>query len=312
MTGYLKQSPNFLQFVTFLGFFFGFFFLYIFALGSILPALTGHTIVEIQNGDLTDPNLIGYLKITQLLYTIVVYFVPAAVFAYLWQPEPMRYLGLHTFPKAWPLVLGLMALICVLPFVGLTAEWNQTWKVPKEAREMQAQAEKLIQVMLRMPRLSDLFINLLLVSVVPAIGEELFFRGVLQRLILNSTRKVWLSVVITALVFSAIHGEMLGFMPRVVLGIILGAVYVISGNLWLAILVHVLNNGSQVVWMYLFQHGATTSDPAKDTPVSIWLAAVSLLVTAGLLWALQKKSPDVNMLAPVGAAAEETDEAEMD
>ncbi|HVI43903.1 MAG TPA: CPBP family intramembrane glutamic endopeptidase [Chitinophaga sp.] len=295
MTGYLKQSPLFLQFVTFLGFFFGFTFLYLFGLQAIIGPLTGHSLAELQSGDLTDPNLIGYLKIIQLFYSIVTYFIPAALFCYLWQPYPVEYLGVKPGPRGWQIVLSLMAIYSVLWAAGLLNEWNQTWPVPQEARQMQAAAERVIKMMLSMPRLQDLFVNLFLVGIVPAIAEELFFRGVLQRLIIKSTRKVWLGVFITAVIFSAMHGEILGFMARVILGFVLGAIYVISGNLWLSIFAHILNNGMQVVMMYLFQHGMTKTDPTKDTPVEWYIGLLSAAVTVGLLWALKKKSDDVDM-----------------
>ena len=179
---------------------------------------------------------------------------------------------------------------------------------------MEALAEKLLRAMLRMPTIGDLFVNLFLVAIIPAIAEELFFRGVLQRLIIKSTRKVWLSVFITAILFSLIHGELLGFMPRVVLGFTLGAIYVISGNLWLSILAHVLNNGLQVIMLYLFQHGAIKDDPMKDTPVAWYYVVLSIPVTIGLLWALSKKSTPMVMADPPEKDDEtnEVDEIGMD
>ncbi|CAL1521182.1 CPBP family intramembrane glutamic endopeptidase [Chitinophaga sp. MM2321] len=295
MTGYLKQSPLPLQFVTFIGFFFGFTSLYLVGVGTLFPMLTGHSLAALQNVDLKDANLIGYLKITQFLYTIISYFIPAAVFAYLWQPSPMRYLGLKPAPKGWQVLLALMVMYSVLWFAGLVNQWNQTWNVPQAARDMQAQTEQLVKIMLHMPQPKDLLINLLLIAAVPAIAEELFFRGVLQRLMIKSTGKVWLSVFITAILFSAVHLEMLGFMARVVLGFVLGAIYVISGNLWLSIFAHILNNGLQVIMIYMFQHGMMKTDPTKDTPVAWYIGLLSFVVTIGLMWALSKKSTPMDM-----------------
>ncbi|RBL93411.1 CPBP family intramembrane glutamic endopeptidase [Chitinophaga flava] len=304
MTGYLKQSPIALQFVTFIGFFIGFFLIYITGLQLLLEPLTGHTIMEIQNGDLTDPNLIGYLKITQFFYTVIVYFVPAAIFAYLWQPSPARYLGLKPAPKAIQIVLALMGIYGALWVAGFVSDWNQTWNVPQDARDMQAQAEKLVNVMLRMPSIKDLIINLILVAIIPSIAEELFFRGVFQRLLIKSTRRVWLSVVLSSIFFSAVHGEILDFMAIAVLGFVLGAIYVLSGNLWLSILAHILNNGAKVVMMYLFQHGMIQTDPSKDTPVAWYTALLCLIVTIGLLWALRQKSTPMVMTDPVKQAGD--------
>ena len=308
MSGYLKQSPVSLQFVSFLGFSFGFFALYLYALQAITPGVTGQTLEALQTGTLTDPNSIGYLKITQFLYTVVAFFVPAALFAYLWQPYPLKYLGLK-MPGGLQVILALLAMYGSLPLASLLGEWNETWPISQSARDLQDMAEKLLGVMLKMPTLKDLFINLVLVAIVPAIAEELFFRGVLQRLIIKATGKVWLSVFITAILFSAIHGEMLGFLPRVLMGFALGAIYVISGNLWLSIFAHILNNGLQVTLLYLFQHGMIKDDPMKNTPVAWYYIALSVPVTIGLFWALSKKSTPMLMTDPVSKKdGEEVDE----
>ncbi|MEC5147883.1 type II CAAX endopeptidase family protein [Chitinophaga sp. 212800010-3] len=308
MTGYLKQSPVLMQFVTFLGFFFGFFAIYLFALGLITPGITGQSLEALQNGALVNPNFIGYLKITQFFYSIVAFFVPAALFAYLWQPYPMTYLGLKPAPKGIQVVLALVAIYGCLIIASPLGEWNKTWPVPDAVKDAAALAEKLLEVFLKMPTITDLLINLVLIAIVPAIAEEFFFRGVLQRLLIKATRNVWIGVFIASVIFSAIHGDILGFMPRLLLGIGLGAIYVFSGNLWLAIYAHILVNGMQVLMLYLFQHGMLKEDPAKDGTVEWYYVALAIPVTIGVFWALRKKSDPMPMIDPVEAATDKVDE----
>ena len=76
------------------------------------------------------------------------------------------------------------------------------------------------------------------------------------------------------------------------LGVVLGGIYLVTGNLWLAILAHVINNGMLVVQSYLFQHGLSGTDPMVDDFLPWYFAVISLAVTAGLFWALIKRSPD--------------------
>lgn len=291
MTGYLKQYPPLMQLATFVGFFIGFLLLYSLFLSTALPAWSGFTLNDIQHGNLSDPKVIAYLKLTQFLYTLIVYFVPPALFAYFWQPYPMQFLGLRNPTSPMQIILALMVMICALPMVAVLSEWNEGWPVGPAARELRQQAEQLTRAMLRMPAITDLLTGLLLVAIIPAIGEELFFRGVFQRLLIQLVRNKWIGVLLTAIIFSAVHADLMGFVPRVVLGFLLGAVYVLSGNLWLSILGHLLNNGMQVVALYLFQHGYIKTDPMQEEHVAWYLGAVSLIVTAGLLWALKKRSP---------------------
>lgn len=298
MTGYLRQSPPFLQILTFIGFFFGFFAVYIVALQVISPMVIGMSLEEMQSKVFTNPNLVGYLKITQLFYTIVAFFVPAALFAYLWQPYPMQYMGVKRIPSFLQIILALLIMYGCLPAVGWLGEWNQSLPIPENLRALEKTAEQLLTVMLKMPTVADLLANLFLVAIIPAIGEEVFFRGVLQRLTTEATRKPWLSVFITAIIFSAIHGDAIAFIPRIALGFIIGAIYLISGSLWLSIFAHVLNNGMQVIWLYLFQHGMVKDDPMQATPVAWYLSVLCIPVAIGLLWALKKKSAPYQLITP--------------
>ncbi|MBV8254744.1 MAG: CPBP family intramembrane metalloprotease [Chitinophaga sp.] len=307
MRGYLKQHPPILQFITIIGFYVGFLAVYLLLMGVLIPKLTGYTFIGIQEGILTNPALIWPQRIIQFSYSVVTFLVPAAVFAHLWQPYPTQYMGLATKPSWMQVILTIVLFMCALPFVGALAEWNQSWNVPASAREMQAKAEMLTKALLRMPTMLDLCANLLLMAIVPAITEEVFFRGVLQRILINMTRMRWMSVIFTAIIFSAVHFEIMGFAPRIALGFILGAIYLITGNLWLTILAHTINNGMLVISFYLFQHGMTHTDPSKDDFLPWYYAAFSLVVTVGLFWALIKRSPEPIQVDPPVSEEEEDD-----
>ncbi|GAA0530654.1 CPBP family intramembrane glutamic endopeptidase [Chitinophaga japonensis] len=290
MTGYLKQSSPSIQFATFLGIFIGFMLLYGTFLYTGFPALSGYTIEQLQSSGATGPKVIGYLKLVQFLYTLIVYLVPALLFAYLTDPKPAAWLGLHKRPRALPVILSILIMYCSLWAVDLTAEWNRSWDVPASMRQMEEQADQLVERMLQMPRVTDLLINLLLIAVLPAIAEELFFRGVLQRLFTQMVKLPWLAVLITSILFSAIHMQLLGFVPRLLLGFLLGSIYLLSGNLWLSIAGHFLVNGIQVMAVYLYQVKVITEDPAKTGTTSWYIGLISLLVTLSLLWVLRKRA----------------------
>ncbi len=290
MPGYLKQSPPSLQFVTFLGIFIGFMLLYGTFLYTGFPALSGYTIDRLQDPATTGPKVIGYLKLVQFLYTLIVYLVPGLLFAYLSDPSPAGWLGLRRKPTLLPLILALLIMFCSFAAVDLTARWNEQWPIPASMRQLEQQADQLVNRLLQMPRFTDLIINLLLIAVLPAIAEEVFFRGVMQRLIIQMVKLPWLGVLITAILFSAVHMQLLGFVPRVVLGFLLGAIYLLSGNLWLSICGHCLVNGFQVVATYLFQIKLLKEDPSQTGSSSWYVALISALVTLALLWVLYKRT----------------------
>lgn len=98
----------------------------------------------------------------------------------------------------------------------------------------------------------DLIMNLFLIGVVPAVCEELFFRGVLQNIFIKWTSKPRLSIIITACLFSILHMQFLGFIPRFILGVLLGYLFYWSRIIWVPIFAHFVHNGLQVIAVFLY------------------------------------------------------------
>jgi len=289
----MKQYPPSFQFVIFIGFFIGFYLLYFLFLIIVFPHISGYTIFTLQSLDSSVPKVLGYRKLTQILYTLVVYLLPALIFARLATPKPLEYLSMNRAPKVAPAILAILIILVSLPMVDLSAQWNQTWPVSETMRMQEEVAEKMTRDLLKMDSFSTLLVNLLFFAVMPAIAEEAFFRGVVQRLMIKMMPfkdGAWVAILVTALLFSAVHMQWLSFVPRVILGFLLGVTYYLTGNLWLSILAHSINNGLQVVLMYLFQMHLMKTDPMASGE-SNWLAAIASLVVTGLLvWVLQRRS----------------------
>ncbi len=127
-------------------------------------------------------------------------------------------------------------------------------------RDMEGNAEKLTLAFLKMDSPLDLMLNILIVALLPAIGEELLFRGCLQQLLIEWTKKPHLAIFIAAALFSAIHFQFLGFIPRMLIGAFLGYLFYWSGNLWYAIIGHFVNNALQVVGYYFTQGTNSNAD----------------------------------------------------
>jgi membrane protease YdiL (CAAX protease family) len=101
-----------------------------------------------------------------------------------------------------------------------------------------------------MNHLGDLLLNLLVIAIVPAIGEELLFRGYLQQSFSNWLSNPHVAIIVTAVLFSAIHLHFQAFLPRFILGVLLGYLFYWSGSLWLPILAHFANNAQAVIISY--------------------------------------------------------------
>lgn len=300
-TSYLRHQSPWLQMIVFTGITVGCILVYSLAvMGWVLPHLTGLTMFELQKGDLSNPRLLMVLKTVQLGYTLTAFALPAWLFFYLSDPRPMVYAGMKAPFRGKAFAIALGTLFCAMPVVGVLNDWNQALhfgSMDKALRDVQEQAEAMTRSMLTMSGWGSLAFNLLLIAVVPAIAEEWLFRGALQRLLIRLSRP-WIGILLAAVFFSLAHGEMLGFLPRVALGVVLGLVYYLSGNLWYAIGLHMVNNAAQVILVFLFQHQYIQYDIMQDQPTPLLAGVIGLLMTVALFLALWRVSP-----RPAAAAA---------
>jgi membrane protease YdiL (CAAX protease family) len=292
MTGYLRNYSAALQFVVFIGLALAFYlFTFLFML-VLLPHFTGLSLFDILNGDLSNPKVLSALKITQLCGTVISFLLPAMIYCYLLSPRPFYYVGLSGKVNAGSILLTLLTMACCLPMIGVLGDWNShlqlTPSIDKTVRALESEADSMTKAILKMPTFISFLYSLFIIAIIPAIAEELFFRGVLQRILVKATHRVWAGVVLAAFLFSFWHFEFLGFLPRMMLGIVIGLIYAYSGNLWLAILAHFLNNGVQVVLVYLYQLKWIKFDVAKDTVTPLGAGLFSLLLVILLFWALQR------------------------
>jgi hypothetical protein len=122
-------------------------------------------------------------------------------------------------------------------------------------RSSEQEAERITKAFVNVTSVREVFINVLVIAVLPAVGEELLFRGVVQRIVAEWMRNHHAGIWISAAVFSAIHIQFFGFIPRMLLGVCFGYLLLWSGSIWLPVIAHFFNNAAAVVsaW-YVFNH----------------------------------------------------------
>lgn len=292
MNKYLKYQHPWIQLILF-GTFTVVFFLV--ALAVIIPIVAnayGLGPKDLTSFDYSKPQTLAALKMLQSVFSLVLFFIPSLLFAYLSAPRPMHYIG---FRKPVPEIFFLFAVLIILsaiPMVAWLGTLNRNFHLPKSLagleqsiRKTESENDNMVQHLLNMHSPKDLVSMLVIVGVIPAVVEELFFRGVLQRLFIQITRSPWFGIIITSVIFSAIHGQFLGFVPRAVLGMVLGGLFWYSGSLWPGILAHFINNALQVILVY-YNPKLADSDPT----FAAWVIAASTLAVAALLYRMRKAS----------------------
>ncbi len=198
-----------------------------------------------------EPNVLAALQLMQTMQAIGLFVIPSIGFAMLAATSKWKYLAVDKKPKLLPFIVVIIMAIFAIPFINYMGEWNSHLPFPQWVYDRENEAEEMMEAFLSFNSIGLLVFNLFMMAILPAIGEEFLFRGVLQKLFYNLISNKHLAVWFTAILFSAMHMQFLGFFPRMILGAMLGYMVIESGNLWYSIVAHFTNNSVAVIITYL-------------------------------------------------------------
>ena len=239
-----------------------------------------------------DKTATSSLKWLQCIQTLSLFLLPALLCAWWWDDNhrPFRWLRMDKM-ISWRVVgLAALVMVCAIPGINLLADLNNRIVLPECLssleqffRQMEEEAALLTERFMQADNVWVMMINMGLMAVLPALAEEMSFRGVLQQLLGGRTHvAIWL----TAVIFSAIHMQFYGFIPRMLMGALFGYVFVWTGSLWVPIVMHFVNNGMAVLVYYILSNkGVSIDTNYADTlgaGTTWWLGIISLL-TVGIL-----------------------------
>jgi hypothetical protein len=236
--------------------------------------------------DLSDPQVINSLKFAQAFSSLILFVLPTFLFAvFTFTGKYTYFLG---FKKAEQPNMYVLAAICILlafPFAFWLGELNQQIPLPSSMVELENKASGQMEAFFKSKKTIDIIINLIIIGLFPAVCEELFFRGALQRILIQITRNPWVGIILTGFLFSALHLQFQGFFPRMFLGVVLGVLYWYSGSLWTSILAHFVYNATQVIAVS-FQPKFANTNPEAPLLVSL----VSGVAVWAILWYYRRQS----------------------
>lgn len=235
------------------------------------------------------------LKYFQALQTVGFFIIPGIFLQWIFSHDKQPYFQLSRKPRIISTFLVLLIFVASIPFVNWVVEFNQNISFPDFLNKFEASLKvsdtKLTQLtdrILSTQNFGHFLINILVIAILPAIGEELIFRGVLQRLFSEIWKNIHISVIIVALIFSLVHGQFYGLLPRFLLGLLFGYLMVWSKNIWVPIIAHFINNAIAVSVSF-FMGAENTSDTVykviNTDGLVVW---VSVLVTGILIFGLKR------------------------
>lgn len=210
--------------------------------------------------NIAHPDYARLLKYFQLIQSIGLFVVPSFIIAWFFGGNIFRYLHLDKNIRWRTVLLTTVIMLSAIPMVNLMARLNAQISLPESMSSLEEwmqrteeSAKRITEMFLVAETPADLIFNLFLVAIIPAIGEELLFRGIIQRIFAEWTRNKHAGIWIAAIIFSAIHLQFYGFIPRTILGVLFGYMLVWSGRMWVPIIAHFVNNATAVMVYYFIQ-----------------------------------------------------------
>ena len=231
----------------------------------------------------SNPSDIGSLKMSQLLLSVGVIVMPPIVLAYFISRNPLNFLCFYKKKINWTdIFIVVIFMIIIIPFINLLGDLNHQMVLPKMfsgievwMKTSEEQATLLTEKFMNVQTVQGLLFNIFLISVIPAIGEELYFRGALQGVI-REWKGIRTSIWLTAIIFSTIHFQFYGFVPRMFMGAFFGYLLFWSENMWLPIVAHFTNNVIAVIFYYLKFNGVKMPDiDSIGFGNTLWIGLVS-------------------------------------
>jgi membrane protease YdiL (CAAX protease family) len=272
---------------------FGIYFLGLGLVALIFKFIIGIDLQEIGpiiEQDIPDQEKQHYLLLVQSLAPLIQFILLPVVYIFFYQKTLIN--DVFTFKTSKPatfFILSLMLYFTFLPVLEYLIKWNQSWQLPAAFAEversmiaMENQAKELTELLIKYDSNWGFLKVLIVVAVLPAIGEELFFRGLLQNELKYFFKNIHVAVWVSAFVFSFIHFQFFGFIPRMVLGLMFGYAYVWSGNILVPIGLHFLNNAATLILMNTFREKYEQMESGLVESVSI-LSVVFFTVLSGVL-----------------------------
>ena len=258
------------------------------------------------------PLSVTALKWVQFFQSTAMFLLPPLCVAYLWSQEPMKWLKVSEFQGFKVSGSAILLMLVALPAINLLSYWNQQMSLPaflepleQWMRTSEESAKVLTEQFMQATTFGGLIINILLMALLPALGEELTFRGVLMNFFEVKGKRVHLAIWCTAILFSAIHLQFYGFVPRMLMGALFGYMLVWTGSLWVPILMHFTNNAMAVLLYFVSLRAGWDMEKmdAIGTNDTLWLGVVSMVITIAGIYAFRRSTTMSNASSRISSGS---------
>jgi hypothetical protein len=226
-------------------------------------------------------------KLFQLISSLIVFIGTTAIATYFIAIKPFQFLGLTKAPIVITVLLAMATMVLITPFINYTFALNSMLNLPDWMSNLEKEANGFTEAFLKMKTPGDLIYNLIIIALIPAIGEELLFRGLIQQLLKGMFNNIHLAVLFSAIFFSSMHLQFYGFLPRMILGMVLGYLFVWSGSLWLPMAAHFANNAATILFSYFAKYLPFNQDTIGVEKSQTFILIASVVLCWLMMWAIE-------------------------
>lgn len=217
-----------------------------------------------------DLNNVIIAKFFQIFQSVGVFIIPSFILAFIFNSNFWEYLKLKNSPHISYVILSILSIIISVPVINYISYLNSNIDFPEfmgiledKIIDMENEAGHLMESFLDTLTIKGFITNIIMICILPAVGEELLFRGIFQRLFIEWTKNAHIGILLGAFLFSFIHLQFFGFLPRLMLGIYFGYLFVWSRTIWLPVIAHFFNNAFAVVYYYISGNNIGKSEIEK-------------------------------------------------
>lgn len=228
-------------------------------------------------------SVINTMRNVQLLQDLMIFVIPTIVFAFLVSRNRLQYLQMNKTGNPRFLFLGVLTMLASIPLINFLGELNQMVPLPDFLQHLEQEGDAVEVAFEQQHTIHDLLSNLFVMALFAGFSEELFFRAGLQKVLIKASRNIHVGIWVTAIIFSAIHLQFSGFVPRMLLGVFLGYLYVWSGSIWVGVFAHFMFNGSQILAAYLLTDKSASAGAFSEKPGYLFVIVSTLLVMVLIL-----------------------------
>ena len=253
-------------------------------IGVIYPLVTGQDVMSL--------NSLRFMQISSQIFTFV---LPPILYAMLINENPKESLGIKNVSYHW-FIIGFVMMYAILPLNNVFAEWNAGLKLPESMsrieeliKEMYESSAVVLEKLVNVNTFGGFVINLIMIAGLAALGEELLFRSIIQTSLIKTCKNAHVGIIIASAIFSFIHFDFYAFIPRLVLGMLLGYMFYYSRSIWVSMFMHFVNNATAVVIYYLNNIGVTNVDVETFGQTQLLPLLISIALMATLFWLAIKR-----------------------